>query len=172
MKKLSKSKGFTLTELLIIVIVIGAAASMAYPNFDRAVNRLKIRNSARHMVSMMRLARSYAITNKADVGVHFDEEGAAMTLFVNSNNPDFDILDSGDSVLAVDSLPDEFSYIYGSSTDESSSGSAVVYKPNGSASSSIYFHFMAISSDEDISWGLIEVLGATGRTKLSYFQSY
>ena len=172
MKKLFGSKGFTLIELMIIVIIIGVTASIAYPNFDKAVHRLKIRNSARHMVSIMRLARSYAITNKADVGVHFDEEGTAMTLFVNTSNPDYDNLDAGDSVLTVDSLPGEFAYIYGSSTDGSSSGSSIVYKPNGSASSSIYFHFLAVSNDEDITWGLIDVLGATGRTKLSYFRSY
>lgn len=173
MKKLFNRKGFTLTELMIIVIIIGVAAALAYPNFGKAVARLRIRNSARHMVSMMRLARSQAITNKVDVGVNFEEDGSAMTMFVNSSNPDFNTLDAGDSVLSVDSLPQDFLYIYGSPADaESGGGSAIVYKPNGSASSSTYFHFLATNGDDALSWGLIEVLGATGRTKLTYFHSY
>lgn len=174
MKKLLKNvKGFTLTELLIITAIIGIAAMAAFPNFERAVSQIKVRNSGRHMVSMMRLARSYAITNKVDVGVHFDERGTAMTLFVNSGNPDFEYFDSGDSVMVVDSLPPEFTYVYGSSSDPEnpSSGSSIVYRPNGSASSSTYFHFLAESGNY-IDWGLIEVLGSTGRTKLAYLESY
>ena len=93
MKKLVQSKGFTLTEVMIVTIIIGITASLAFPKFEKSVRRLKIRNSARHMVSMMRLARSIAITNKVDVGVHFDENGAAMTLFVNTSNPSLGYLD-------------------------------------------------------------------------------
>jgi hypothetical protein len=119
------------------------------------------------MVSKLRLARSYAVTNKAQFGVHFDQNSYVLTLFKDTNNPAMAQFDVGaDSIMAVDTLPKDFVYLY---TDAPSS--AVVYRSNGTATASSFVNFMAMP-DDLINYGNIDILASTGRTKITDMMSY
>ena len=161
MKKLMNGKGITLIELMIVVALIGVASALAAPRFAHTVHRLKVKNAARDMVSKMRLARSSAITNKAQYGVTFDDDGTTMTTFLDTENPGDYTYTEGDSILRVDSLPDEFAYVYACYGE-----ATIVYLPNGSASKTDAFFFLSYAN-ENVCWGQIEVLASTGRTKIS-----
>lgn len=167
MKALVSRKGITLIELMIIVVIIGIVAAMAVPRFGRTISRLKFRNAARHMVSKLRLARSTAITNKGQFGVYFDAEGTTMTLFLDSHNPGSLLYETGDSVLSIDTLPDEFMYV---GTDFGPT--SVVYRPNGSASSTGNIYFLSYDGQDIVHWGSIDILAATGRTKMGQLYCY
>jgi MSHA pilin protein MshC len=154
-------RGITLVELMSIVVIIGVVSAMAIPRFGRTINRLRFRNSARQMVSNLRLARSNAITHKQQVGVNFDPNGETMTLFVDTHNPGSFTYETGDSVLAVDSLAREFEWIF-----SSFGNSSVFYRPNGSASATGQIYFLSYNNEDFINWGYIDILASTGRTKL------
>lgn len=168
MKTLKSKKGITLTELLAIVVIIGIISAMAVPRFSTTVNRLKFRSAARNMVSKLRLARSNAITNKQPYGVHVDSEDMTLTMFLDTNNPAACSFEGGsDSVLTVDTLPNGFVYL---NTDFGNP--AIIYMPNGSASNTGNIWFLSYTEDDNINYGSIQVLAATGRTKMGRLHYY
>lgn len=121
------ASGFTLLELMITTVIIGIVAAMAVPRFQIAFERMRFRSEAQEMTSIMKLARSMSITDKRQYGVHFDNVGRTVTLFmdlVNTGGQDFV---SGDSVLRADTLPPSFTYL---STD--CENHVILFQPNGS----------------------------------------
>jgi type IV fimbrial biogenesis protein FimT len=167
MRLVGNKRGITLVELMTIVSIIGIVTTMAIPQFGSTVNRLKFRTSARNILSKLRLARSTAITNKQPFGVAFNEDTRTMTLFLDIQNPSAFQFETGDSVISVDTLPDDFAYIY-----PVFGGNAVVYRPNGSASATGTVQFVAYCGGDYINYGTVDVLASTGRTKLGELYYY
>ena len=84
--------GFTLLELMITVVIIGIVAAMAVPRFNIAFERMKFRSQAQEMNSIIKVARSMAISDKRQYGIHVDNVGMIVTLFmdrVNTTGQDF-----------------------------------------------------------------------------------
>ena len=153
-------------ELMVAVVLTGIVAAMAMPQFGHTVNKLKFQAAAREIVSKMRLARSEAVTTKHPYGINFDNGSYVLTIYQDIQNPSLAQFDSGDSVVAVDTLPADFRYLYGSFGDD------IVYQPNGSASQSGTLWFLAYDSTASyVNSGSINILASTGRTRLndSYF---
>lgn len=167
MKLVRNKRGITLIELMTIVTIIGIVTMAAIPQFGSTMNRLKFRTSARNILSKLRLARSTAITNKQPVGVAFDGDARTLTLFLDTQNPAAFQFETGDSVISVDSLPEDFAYIY-----PEFGGNAVVYRPNGSASATGNVQFVAYNGGEYVNYGTVDVLASTGRTKLGELYFY
>lgn len=167
MKVMKNRRGVTLVELMTIVVIIGIVTAAAIPQFGNTMNRLKFRTSARNILSKLRLARSTAISNKQQFGVAFDSGQRTLTLFLDTQNPESFQFETGDSAISVDTLPDDFAYIY-----PVFGGNAVVYRPNGSASASGTVQFVAYTGGEYVNYGTIDVLASTGRTKLGELYYY
>ncbi len=167
MRSVRNSRGITLVELMTIVVLIGIIAAMAMPEFGATMSRLKFRNSARQMLSKLRLARSNAISNKQQFGVHFDQSTRTMTVFQDNINPAAFRFETGDSAVSVDTLPEDFVAIY-----PAFGGSDVVYRPNGSASATGNILFIAYTGCEYVNFGIIQVLASTGRTKIDQLYFY
>ena len=126
-RKIKSNSGVTLIELLITAVIVGIVATMAVPRFQIAYERHRYNGANRDVISSFRLARSMAITDKEQYGMHFDVESQAYTIFkdkVNLSGYDFV---SGDSVIRSDTLPPEFSYIV---TDVENN--VFLFRPNGS----------------------------------------
>lgn len=167
MKTLSSHKGVTIIELMSVVVIIGIIAALAVPKFTQTLNRLRFRTEARNIVSTLRLARSHAVADKQPYGVHFDNDRCTMTMFLDTENPTLHQFETADSVISVDTLPSEFVYL---NTDYGNP--AVVYAPNGSASSSGNVYFLTFDSDDNINVGSVNVLASTGRTKMGNLYYY
>ena len=59
MKRLSQNKGFTLVELLVVVIMIGVLASIAIPKYFRAVERSRGSEGASLLAALFQAEQRY-----------------------------------------------------------------------------------------------------------------
>ncbi len=128
MSRLRSKRGITLIELMATAVIIGIVAALAVPRFHMAFERIQFRSTNRELVSMVRLARSKALTDKDQYGVFVNPDDMQIVLFKDIVDPAGFAYDDGDSVIKIDTLPGEFSYV-GTDCGENS----IVFVPNGSA---------------------------------------
>ncbi len=155
----NRTLGFTMLEMMIIVVIIGIAAAMAGPTFFAGVPKLKARTEARNVLSLIRLARSNAISNGAQYGVYVDIINRQYLFFKDIANPANMAYDLADSIISgPEPIPVDVSVL-----NSTFAGNSVVFLPSGRASQSGNFTF-------DISAGgalyTVSVLASTGRSKL------
>ncbi len=80
--------GFTLTELMIVVLIASALSTMAIPSFVQWRNNLEFRKTTRDLVSILRLAKSKAIKTNLEHRVEYaaNNKQYRMTRGNRSNN--------------------------------------------------------------------------------------
>ena len=151
--------GITMIELMITVVIIGVVAGMAVPRFQKAYERLQFKSGVQEINSLLRVARSTAISQKAPIGVHFDGQTMVVTMFKDKVNlASYDFV-PGDSVIVVDTIQSDVAYL---STDLS--GDALVFRPNGSAGFNGGGNITIMATSENVvGIGIINVLASTGR---------
>jgi len=162
-----KKSGFTLLEMMTTVVIIGIAAAMVAPGFDRAVKRIEFKSETKDLVSMMRTARSNSIATKIPYGIHFDQSEGKLRMYEEKSSPLNDSFEWGtDSIHAEIQLDTNFVWYYAMFTND-----VIIFQPNGSASESgsVYMNF---DNGEVYCHSGVSVLASTGRTKLEYFHSY
>ena len=158
-------KGITLVEVMTTVVIIGVVAAMAVPKFEIAFERIKFRSANREITSALRLARSYAVSSKEQHGVHFDPAAMSFTLFIDRVNTGAMVFELGDSVIRVDTLPNEFQLLW----VDNPSGS-VVFRPNGGTGATANVVTLAATPDM-VGIHQHNILAATGRieTQSAYY---
>ena len=67
-----KQKGYSLTELMIVVSIIGILGVVAVPNFVTSTSSYKLKNISVDLCSNLRKARSVAVKMNTNVEVTFD----------------------------------------------------------------------------------------------------
>ena len=72
--------GFTLLEILLVVMVIGIAAAAFLPFAVNSVENARTRSAIREVISINRYARSRAILDKRPTSVVYDTERDTLTL--------------------------------------------------------------------------------------------
>jgi Tfp pilus assembly protein FimT len=157
------NRGITVLELTIVTVVIAVIASLAIPQFDKVMDRLKLKTAGRDVLSSMRLARSAAVSQKDQFGVYFDYYQNEYVLFHDVANPSSFTYDYGsDSVILTNALPKKVHLAY-----DTFSNSVVIFRPNGSAASSGQVVLYSYShGDEYLNLMGVDVLASTGRVKL------
>ena len=72
--------GFTLLELMVVIVIIGIVLALSPPLFSAGVTSAEQRAVARSVAQTLRFARSEAIANRTDVGVEFNLEDRTYQL--------------------------------------------------------------------------------------------
>jgi prepilin-type N-terminal cleavage/methylation domain-containing protein len=163
--KMGTSRGFTMVELMAAVVVVGVAATMAVPRMQITYERMQFRAAIRDINSTLRLARSYAITTKAQYGVELASDPCTVTLFKDKINPGLYSFDSGDSVVRVDTLPAQFTYVGTDCTNN-----VLTFAPNGSCGFSGGGNIYSLAYDNSIiAFHSTTVLASTGRFTYQYW---
>lgn len=66
--------GFTLLELLVVLVLVGALSAVAFPSIGRGMATLKVKTSSREIAATLRLARSLAIKEQKVYWVGFNQD--------------------------------------------------------------------------------------------------
>lgn len=72
--------GFTLVEILLVVVILGVAAAVAVPAFARSFRGAKLRASTRLVLMMHRNAQSKAVLGQRYMAILFDERKGTLEL--------------------------------------------------------------------------------------------
>jgi type IV fimbrial biogenesis protein FimT len=134
-----RSCGFTLTELLITVIVLGVLVAMGVPSFNNFLLDSRRTGTLNEFVAALNLARSEAIKRGVPVAVcktvnGLDCSGAGTTwaggwlVFVNLDNDSPAVVDAGETVLRSRQVANP-AYTFAPVADFANS---VTYRPDGS----------------------------------------
>jgi type IV fimbrial biogenesis protein FimT len=92
------SKGFTLIELMIVLVIFGIVLVLAVPGFSSIFLSARLSNYATELVSTVYLARGEAIKRNAPVTLCASEDGVACS-DTNDWGQGWIVLDTNDVVL-------------------------------------------------------------------------
>jgi len=154
-----RTGGFTMLEMMIIVVIIGILAAMAVPSFSSIIPKLKVRSEARGTLNYLRLARSMAISEATQVGVFVDTSNRRYFIFKDIISPDQMTYNVGDSIMSGPDIIDSDVVLFSSTFTNNS----VVFQATGSASQS--GSFVYARSDGGFRY-TVSVLGSTGRSRM------
>ena len=72
MKRRNRQAGFTLVEILMVLVIVGIAAAVAVPSFARSFRGARVRNSTRTILMAHRHAQAKAVLGQRHVAILFD----------------------------------------------------------------------------------------------------
>ena len=72
-------KGFTLIEILVVMVLIGLMVSMVGLSMSKSVSRAEIRNASRDVLSALRYTRTQAIVSHKEQVLMVDLENRTIT---------------------------------------------------------------------------------------------
>lgn len=75
-----QEQGWSLTELLIVLAIMGIMAALAGPSYQTWAARVQARSAIVEIASELRLARQLAMARRERLRVIFDREGHTITL--------------------------------------------------------------------------------------------
>lgn len=103
-----RQSGFTLVELMIVVVIVGILASVAYPGFQEYLRRAK-RAEARNMIVQMATQQERYYSNNNNYGTLTDLGFAATTKSENDNYVmTIDTLGSDNQTFRIVATPSGF----------------------------------------------------------------
>jgi general secretion pathway protein H len=76
----SHVRGFTLLEMLIVLVIMGMIAAITIPIFGNGVSTTELRSAAREVAAGLRLARGQAIAQRTESVLLLDVAGRAFSV--------------------------------------------------------------------------------------------
>lgn len=162
MKKtgLHRQAGFTMIEMMIMIVLIGILATLTAPSFIGMVPRLKLKSEARANLNYLRLARSRAIAENSQYGIYFDLYNGELVYFKDTHDTQYAYYQEGQDSLIEGPIAIESNISYENCMFMSD---CVIFYSNGSASTSGSIDIVGSESGDSYT---ISVLASTGRVRL------
>lgn len=86
MKRMNRnSRGFTLVELMISVLIMGLIAALSLPGFSRFLQTWKLMGDADHFAASLRTARAAAVTRNVSAVFTFDMDNNSFSFFEDTD---------------------------------------------------------------------------------------
>ena len=95
--------GFTLLEVMLVVVLILLAVGVSMPSFVRSYQSAKLRTSARTVVMAHRYTRGMAVLQQQDFAIYFDREKGRLDIVSLRPDKPSDPLDTADTGLGEQS---------------------------------------------------------------------
>jgi len=95
-KKIIDQKGFTLIEILLVLVLLTVIIGLVIPNFSSTYNSLQLKRMVQDLGYLMRYAQSRAITKQSLVRLEFDDEQKTYWLMQEVKDQEGDIEGSFD----------------------------------------------------------------------------
>lgn len=86
MQAIASQRGFTLLELMVVVILVGITAAIAVPNFSQLIENSRRAAVTNDLMGMLSHARSEAVKRAVSIEVVPDGGGYASHLSARANN--------------------------------------------------------------------------------------
>lgn len=101
--------GFTLIEIMLVVVIILIAAGIALPKLSGSFGSTRMKDAVRSTIQVARYARSMAILEQTDCTLTFTNNRISLAVAENKNsvNESTNRTSSGVTLLAQRRLPDE-----------------------------------------------------------------
>ncbi len=80
----SDKRGFTVTELIVVIILVGVAAAFAIPRALKSTPRQDVTQAARQLTRDLEQVRTRAMSAKRNVRFSFDESADFYTAFMDT----------------------------------------------------------------------------------------
>ena len=77
--------GFTMIEMLVVMVVLSVLATIAIPTFSRWYPNYRLRTTAREIYSTIQTAKMTAVKENTNVVVWFDKDNDTFGAFVDTN---------------------------------------------------------------------------------------
>ena len=107
-----KNQGFTLLELLIVILFVGIIMAIGIPNFSKWKEKYEINGQAQKVYFDIMLARSTSVNNNNNVSVTFDVSKNLYKIHDDTNSDSVE--DQGESIKSVNLENNvEFGYVPG-----------------------------------------------------------
>jgi len=91
-----KESGFTLVEMVIVMVIIAIGAAIAIPNLISWLPNYRLRSATQDLFNNIQLAKLTAIKQNTNCAVTFPADGSGYTVFVDADD-DFNH-DSGEEI--------------------------------------------------------------------------
>jgi prepilin-type N-terminal cleavage/methylation domain-containing protein len=95
--------GFTLIEMMIVIAIIGIAASIGVPNLMLWFDNLSVKSAARDLYSAMQEARMIAVRQNAETAIVFDTTNSSYYICSDPGADGWgsagDMIGTGDNVI-------------------------------------------------------------------------
>lgn len=69
--EVKQNNGFTLIEMLLVVLIVGIVLALSAPNFSKGYSRFQLKNTADDLLSMSRWAQAMAIGQERSYALSF-----------------------------------------------------------------------------------------------------
>jgi prepilin-type N-terminal cleavage/methylation domain-containing protein len=99
----SRVRGFSLTELMIVISIMGLLLAVSSPALSRFVANYRLSAAASQMAMNMRAARSAAVNKNINVVFIFDQDAGEYHFLEDTNGNG--IADAGERETSVQTLP-------------------------------------------------------------------